>query len=170
VVPLGRVQCSSAHRKNIWRRLLNSSAMTTSSQKWLLMFFLLFTTFSWNSVSSSATQPSDYYHHCASTVPPFPQNEAPLPSFPLPRSLEGYYTGGNPVLAPNPFVYSSSSFSNLIFLRTLSVYGSEVPGLFKLKGRLTFPNANKYGRMKDISYPRQRNCCAKGRESLTHSK
>jgi hypothetical protein len=135
---------------------LNSSAMTTSSQKWLLMFFLLFTTFSLNSVSSSATQPPDYYLHCASTVPqwPSPQNEAPLPNFPLPRSHEGYYTGGNPVLEPNPFAYSST-FLNSIFLRTLSVNSTEFPGLFKLKGRLTFLNANKYNMMEDFSYPRQ---------------
>ncbi|XP_059444183.1 uncharacterized protein LOC132176078 [Corylus avellana] len=133
---------------------LNSSAMTTSPHKWLLMFFLLSTTFSFNSFSSSATQPQDYYHHCSSTVPSSPQNKAPLPKFPLPRTHEGYYTGGNPVLEPNPFAFSSG-FLNSIFLRTLSVYDTEVPGLFKLEGRLTFPSANKYNKMEDFSYPRQ---------------
>ncbi|XP_062170830.1 uncharacterized protein LOC133876547 isoform X4 [Alnus glutinosa] len=136
------------------KAVLNSSAMTTSSQTWLLMFFLLFITFHLNWVSSLATQPPDYYDHCSSTVPSSALDKTPLTELPLPRSHDGYYIGGEPVLEPNPFAYWST-FLNSILLRTLSVYGTDVPGLFRLEGRLTFPNGNKYNEMEHFSYGRQ---------------
>jgi hypothetical protein len=136
------------------KAVLNSSAMTTSSQTWLFMFSLIFITFHLNWVSSLATLPPYYYDQCSSTVPSSTPDKGPPTSFPLPRSHDGYYVGGEPVLEPNPFAYSST-FLNTILLRTLSVYGTDVPGLFRLEGRLTFPNGNKYNEMKDYSYGRQ---------------
>ncbi|XP_018822899.1 uncharacterized protein LOC108992726 [Juglans regia] len=142
----------------------NSSAMTTSSQRWhrLLMFFFFYATFSLNSVSSSSTQLPNYDDHCSSTVHGSHHNKARLPNFPIARSHNGYYTGGNPVLNPNPnpFVYEST-FSNSLLLRTLAVFDTNIPDLFKFEGRLAFQRANKYNCEKDLS------CSSHDRSSIS---
>ncbi|KAG2681851.1 hypothetical protein I3760_11G163300 [Carya illinoinensis] len=136
-----------------------SSAMTASSQRWqtlpwLLMFFFLFTPFSLSLVSSSPTQPSKYYKdHCSKSVPGSLQKKVPLTNFPLARSHTGFYTGGKPFLDPNPTL-SESTFSNSLLLRTLAVYDTDIQGLFKLQGRLTFQTAYKNKYREDLSYSR----------------
>ncbi|KAG7957225.1 hypothetical protein I3843_11G164300 [Carya illinoinensis] len=136
-----------------------SSAMTASSQRWqtlpwLLMFFFLFTPFSLSLVSSSPTQPSKYYKdHCSKSVLGSLQKKVPLTNFPLARSHTGFYTGGKPFLDPNPTL-SASTFSNSLLLRTLAVYDTDIQGLFKLQGRLTFQTAYKNKYREDLSYSR----------------
>lgn len=138
--------------------LQNSFAMPNPSQRWhtltwLLMVSFLFASFSLNPVSSSRTQYS-YYDHCASTVPGSSATPDRLANFPVARSYDGYYTGGGPVLDPDPYSYAST-FSNSVLLRTLAIYKTDIPGLFKFEGRLTFPSANKYNYEEDLSYGRQ---------------
>ncbi|XP_040987847.1 uncharacterized protein LOC121235570 [Juglans microcarpa x Juglans regia] len=136
-----------------------SSAMTASSQRWqtlpwLLMFFFLLSTFSLSSVSSSPTQSSKSYEdHCSKSVPGSLQKKVPLTNFPLARSHTGFYTGGNPFLDPNP-VAPDFTFSNSLLLRTLAVYDTDIQGLFKLQGRLTFQTAYKHKYREDLSYSR----------------
>ncbi|KAL0001220.1 hypothetical protein SO802_015001 [Lithocarpus litseifolius] len=126
---------------------MNTSAMTNSSPRWhslpwFLILFFLSTTFLFISVTSSASQHT-YYEHCSSTVAGSNSKEFPLPKLPLPRTHNGYYTGGDKLHTQNSYSYSPP-FSNSISLRTRAVHETDISGLFKVELSLTFRVSNIY--------------------------
>ncbi|KAF3944152.1 hypothetical protein CMV_029355 [Castanea mollissima] len=121
--------------------------MTNSSPRWhslpwFLILFFLSTTFLFISVTSAASQDT-YYEHCSSTVAGSNSKEFPLSKLPLPRTHNGYYTGGDELLTQNSYSWSPT-FSNSISLRTRAVHETDIPGLFKVELSLTFQVSNIY--------------------------
>ncbi|KAL4619651.1 hypothetical protein ACB092_06G095600 [Castanea dentata] len=128
-------------------KAMNTSAMTNYSPRWhslpwFLILFFLSTTFSVISVSSSASQ-DIYYEHCSSTVAGSHPYQVPLSKLPLPRTHNGYYTGGDKLHNQNSDSYYPP-FSNSISLSTRAVHETGISGLFKVELSLTVGVSNIY--------------------------
>ncbi|KAG4981446.1 hypothetical protein AAZX31_12G212100 [Glycine max] len=105
----------------------------------LSILFSLFTFFSFNPVSSFASQPS-YKDHCASTVPDStPTTKLSLKHFPLGDHHTGSYTGGDSIIDVGA---SWNRFS--FYLSKRNTRATQTPNLFKLEGTVSFRSTNTF--------------------------
>ncbi|XP_047165370.1 uncharacterized protein LOC124834665 [Vigna umbellata] len=105
----------------------------------LTILFCAFTFFSFNLVSSFASQPS-YEEHCASTVADStPTTKLTHNPFPLADHHNGFYKGGATIIDVG------ASWNRFSFrLSKRSTRETQTPNLFKLQGTLSFRSANTF--------------------------